>query len=549
MSDTKHKLDAICNEHLAYLYETAACKYGSFPEIDDVVQDTIMAFLVKLGRGEKIEYPKAFLASTLHHKYNDLLRQKYKNSIVTYDFDESIFADETDNIESNTEEYASVRREIGRLIYIYREVAVRYYVHGKSVEQIATELGISKGTVLSRLASARGQIKEGLQTMEKYSDVSFAPKSVSIGIWGSAGLAHEPFSLVNSPIEANILCLAYENPVSMKGIADTMGMPCAYIEPAVQKLICGELLGKTSGDLVYTRCFMQKYEDAFGDIAAQEAFADKYAEEVWNIAWKHLEPLTKRNAFAQMSEKQKATMILFCIHQALSKCITHAKPINENEPKSPPERPNGGKWLATATIYENGVRRGNKYDSSGPVFVNYSALGDEKNTCQMFDCQSLFGDAHWAYNNFKYTVSLQSVLRFYASLLPCDVTVDNTLIYELVPEFEALHIMHRNEEGKLVLDIPAFPFEEVEVWNPVTIAMQKELSNLLDAPLKNIWLSHKNRVPKHIDCAEYYKHTSALGAYLKAQLVAIVQKGLLPYNVEIGKTPLIYVAYRRKQHI
>lgn len=547
MFDTKQELDAICGEHLAYLYETAVRKYGSFPEIDDIVQDTIMVFLAKYRHGERIEYPKAFLSSTLHHKYNDMLRQKYKNSIVTYDIDKSIFADETDDIESSAEEYASVRWEIGRLIHIYREVTVRYYVQGKSIEQIADELGIAKGTVLSRLSTARGQIKEGLETMEKYSDVSFAPKSVSIGIWGNAGLAHEPFSLVNSPIEANILYLAYENPVSIKGIADTMGVPCAYIEPAVEKLVLGELLGKTSSGLVYTRCFMQKYKDAFGDIAMQEALSNKYAEAVWNIAWKHLEPLTKRNAFAQMSEKQKATMILFCIHQALSKCITHAKPIDEKEPKSPPERPNGGKWLATATIYENGVRRDNKYESSGPVLVNYSALGDGKNTCQMFDCQSLFGDAHWAYNNFKYKVSLQSILRFYASLLPCDVTVDNALIYELVPEFEALHIMHKNEAGKLVLNIPAFPFEEVEVWNPVSIAMQKELNNLLDAPLKEIWLSHKNRVPKHIDCAEYYKHTSALGAYSKAQLVAIVQKGLLPYNVEIGKTPLIYVAYRKSQ--
>lgn len=35
------------------------------------------------------------------------------------------------------EEYEPVRREIGRLISLYREVVVRHYVHGQSVEQIA----------------------------------------------------------------------------------------------------------------------------------------------------------------------------------------------------------------------------------------------------------------------------------------------------------------------------------------------------------------------------------------------------------------------------
>ncbi len=550
MSDTNHRIDEICNEHLTYLYETAAHKYGSFPEIDDIVQDTIMAFLVKLGHGDKVKYPKAFLSSTLHHKYNDMLRRKYKNSIVTYDIDESIFADEAYNIESITEEYASVRREIGRLIQIYREVTVRYYVHGKSVEQIANELGISKGTVLSRLSSARGQIKEGLQTMEKYSEYSYAPKTVSLGIWGNSGLSGEPFSLLrSSQIESNILVLAYENPVSVRGLADTMGMPCAYIEPVVDSLVSGELLGKTAGGLVYTRCFMQKYEDSFGDIAVQESLADKYAERVWEIAWKHLEPLTHLKPFEIMNEKQKATMVLFFVHEALVTCVQDCKPLSENELKVPPERKNGGRWLATATVYENGQKCDNIYKSSGPVRVNYCARNDGKSTCQMFDFQSLFGDAHWAYSDFKYRVSLQTVLRFYASLLPCGVKPDNEMIYELVPELEKLHIVRRNKNGEIVLDIPSLPFDELEMWQSMLAAMTKELKVLLKDELAKIWVSRKNKVPKHIDYSEHFIYTGACGAYHIAQLVAIVQKGLLPYNVEIGKTPLIYIVYRKAKYI
>jgi len=37
-----------------------------------------------------------------------------------------------------------------------------------------------------------------------------------------------------------------------------------------------------------------------------------------------------------------------------------------------------------------------------------------------------------------------------------------------------------------------------------------------------------------------------MGAYVKAQLLAIVNKELLPYPVVVGKTPLIYIAYRKK---
>ncbi len=549
MFDFDESFDNQCEEYLDYLYATASIKYGNESDIDNLVQETMLAFIIKVRSGEIIKYPKAFLASTLHHKYNDMLRDKYNSRIVNCDYFEDISVDDDcdENAELRRKEYEDVRRELGRLIKIYREVTVRHYIYGKTVDEISKELGIAKGTVMSRLSKGRSQIKEGLQSMEKYSEISYAPKTVSLGIWGNAGLSREPFSLIRSPIEANILVLAYEKPISVREIAGTIGMPCAYIEPIVDTLVEGELLGRTNGGLVFTRCYMQNYEDAFGDIAAEESLADRSSEKIWKTAWKHLEPLSEREEFANMNEKQKATMILFAILQALTKCVLYSKPKVENDLKNPPERPNGGKWLATATVIKNGQRRNNIYELSGPVWVNYRADNEEKNTCQMFDCQSLFGDAHWAYANFKYKLSLHTILRFYASLLPCDVLPDNNMVYELVPEFEKLHIIRRDETGKAVLDIPALTFEEVNVWNPAITKITNELCELMNDDLKRMWLSRKNKIPKYVDCAEHFKHASALGAYSTAQLVSILKKGLMPYKAEIGKTPLIYIAYQKKK--
>ena len=306
-------------------------------------------------------------------------------------------------------------------------------------------------------------------------------------------------------------------------------------------------MGRTTGGLVYTRCFVQRYEDAFGDIPSQEKLADKYASQVWEIVWKHIEPLTKRDDFAEMSEKQKATMLLFIMNQMLHDVLRKSRPDSEHTPKQPPERPDAGRWLATVTVYEHNQKRDNPYDGSGPVYVGYSANDDGKFDCQMFDCQSLFGDAHWAYNLFKYRCSLQSILRFYASLLPCDVKTDNKLVYELIPEFEKLSILKRDADGKIKLDVPALPFTEItKHWNPVCEAIKKELFELLADDLRKLWAKTKNRVPKHVDEAEYFVHAGAMGAYVKAQLLAIVNKELLPYPVVVGKTPLIYIAYRKK---
>lgn len=540
-----------CEEYLEYLYRLSERYYSDCADVDSLVQDTLTALIVKLSQGETVEHPKGFLSAVIKNKYNAWLREKYKAELVEYSDGAATETynelEEREESERKNEEYESVRREIGRLIRIYREVTVRHYVHGQTVDQISRELGIPRGTVLSRLSAARDQIKDGVKNMEKYSQISYEPKVATLGVWGHCGLNKEPFSLIHSDIEVNILNLAYENPVSIRGIADTMGMPSAYIEPIIEALVNGELMGKTASGLVYTRCFVQRYEDAFGDIPVQEKLAEKYAKQVWEIVWKHFEPLTKREVFAEMSEKQKVTMLLFTMNQTLNEVVRRSRPDKENRPKRPPIRPNGGGWLATLTIADQGQKRDNQYDGSGPVFVNYSVNNDGKNDCQMFDCQSLFGDAHWAYSHFKYKCSLQSILRFYASFLPCDVKTDNGLLYELIPEFERLCILKRGDDGELRLDIPALPFSEVtDHWSPMYRRIERELFALLSDELKNIWSRTKNRVPKHVDEAQSFVHKGALEVYPMAQILAIVNHNMLPYQVVIGKTPIVYIAYRKK---
>lgn len=540
-----------CGEYLEYLYSLAEKNYGDCTEIDDLVLDTLGAFILKIDRGDRVEYPRGFLAKVLKNKYNAWLREKYSRQFVEYCDD--ISADTCDAIEEKenealqSAEYEAVRREIGRLIRIYREVTVRYYVHGQGVDQISRELGIPRGTVLSRLSSARDQIKEGIEKVEKYSQISYEPKTASIGIWGYGGLNGEPFSLMRSNIEANILYLAYDHPVSVRGIADTMGMPSAYIEPIIDALVNGELMGRTSGGLVYTRCFVQRYDDSFGDIPAQEKLADKYASAVWDIVRAHLEPLFSHPDFVGMSDKQKATFLLFIMKQTLSEVLVQSRPDVESQPNNPPERPNAGKWLATLTVYEQGHHGINQYEGSGPVVVKYKKNDDGKNYCRMYDCQSLFGDAHWAYN-FKYTCNLQSILRFYASFLPCDVKTDNEHLYELIPEFEKLCILKRGSDGEIRLDVPALPFSTVtEYVDPACDRIKAELFELLSGELRKLWSKTKQRIPKHVDESHYFVYKGAMGAYVNAQMLAIVNQNLLPYPVVVGKTPIIFIAYRKSE--
>ncbi len=524
-------------ELLNYTYETACHLYGDDPDMDMLVQETLLALIKKEQAGEHVERPKGFLSTVLRNKRNDQLRRKYRDSIVTYDFPADLAAEEPE--EDLSDEYEAVRREISRLLKIYREVTVRHYMHGQAVEQIARELGIPKGTVLSRLSAARRQIKGGLTTMKAYSEYSYEPKSVSLGIRGNTGYTSEPFRLLSSKIEQNLLILAYEKPISLKDLADAMGMPCAYIEEAVDKLVNGELMGRTSGGLVYTRCFMQRYRDSFGDVAAQERLAADKAGLVMDIVWKHAEPLMNAPCVAKMTDKQKATLLLHVLNDALSHIVVRDM-MALDIPM--PERPNGGRWLATGSILEANEPIGGKYFTSGPVQVSDGPPMEY----MVYDYNSLFGDAHMAYDTkLPFKCKSSSIMRLFASFFTDRVKTDVSQLYEALPVFEEMHILRRDENGEMKADIPGMTFKDnAALLEPVKKAIYEELKPLLIDDLRLVCERFENRVPSHVDEREYFLNYGALNAYVPAQMLAIVEQGLFPYSVTVGETPIILVLYR-----
>lgn len=515
---------------LASLYAHANYRFGDCPEREMLVQEAFVALIAKEKKDGPVDDPMAFLCTVLHHKHNDWLRRKYRDAVVTYELPELAAPEEEDR----SEEYDVVRREIGRLLCIYREVTVRHYMHGHTVERIARDLGVPKGTVLSRLSTARLQLKRRLASMKTYSEYSYEPKRLTIGIHGEQGIRGEPHSAVASLIEQNVLIIAYEKPLSVQVIADTMGIACAYLEPIVDKLVENELLGRTSGGLVYTRFLIVREQERYGDIVAQKALAERRAEAVWSLAWKVFAPLMAHEELVVMNDKQRATWLLFCISMALSRVLMTLG----NRP-SPPERPNGGRWLAIGTVKASDESMPLPYASSGP----FTVLGRGKTRLQVYDYQSAFGDTHWRYKTLRYRCSHQEISRFFASLYDPRVSVREP-VHELIPDFEAMHLLRRAESGEIRADYPGVTFAEYETyWEPAIKLIAAELQGLLGEDLQAVCAAFKHRVPAHIDCAEQLRHFGALQAYIPAQLLSIVWQEDFPYPVTIGETPILAVIY------
>lgn len=552
-------------------------------EADEVVSDTVLSWIRDVRAGKVIENLSGYLRTVFERRLSDRLRRQYRREVEFSD-DGTVLnsiPDDSDpeELSRSVREAEAVRKALGQLAAIYREVVYCHYMKGQGVEEIACALGVPVGTVKSRLSDGRGQMRETvakhLQEKESvrvagermdtvknsvavdtrpYSEVSYAPKQVTIGIWGNVSRKNEPFCYMDSLIAQNILVLAYEKPISIRDLSAALGIPTPYVEHEVDILVRGEMMGRTPGGLVYTRIFMQTEEDGFGDVEAQEALAAEIAPIMWRMMEEGLAPLwsDETSATRTYTAKQMATFRLMLANQMLEWVLFSPQMDMRDPDVTPMPRPNGGWWLATGTVYEYGqALYTHKYSCSGPVKVNYVKPPECEGALplqmgMMMDYQSLFGATHWNYGRMKHSFGVNEILRFYASFMTDEIKPADPRIYELVPEFEKMHILHRNGDGEIKLDIPTMTFAEWDRWEAALKALTAAVIEAVGESVKALIARTVNRVPDHVDGRTTYLHSGAMGCLIPATMKALAENGCIP-DVIMGKTPVILVIYNDGQ--
>ncbi len=91
-------------------------------------------------------------------------------------------------------------------------------------------------------------------------------------------------SLVEGDLIAqNLLILAYEKPISISELSKTIGIPAAYIEPIIKKLIDGELMVRMDSGKVYTDFVITKPQNDLQYFKPQLYFSHMHFDTIWVI--------------------------------------------------------------------------------------------------------------------------------------------------------------------------------------------------------------------------------------------------------------------------
>lgn len=543
-------------EYADYLLKTAMFKVNNIEDAEDLVQETLIAALIAIHQNKPIENPKNWLVTVLHRKYYDMLRRKYRKGTVSIDMigEISVYDEISEQIE-RSEDAENIRRCLAHLTNIYRQVMVRFYMHGESVKQISEALGIPENTVKSRLDTGRKHIRKDF-TMEKYTKQSYEPETLWVAICGRQSINGESFSLVaNRKIEMNLLILAYEKPVTIPELAGAIGISTAYIEPIVERLVEGELM-KRVGDKVYTDFIIYDEHNRTANIELEQELAKKHYKAIWKDIERGLEELHEQEYYKQQTPTAREKLdSFFAVRTALHIFRNHkAEKTGKWNFEEFAERPNGGKWHAMGSRYpadydwESDCWYG-CYNIDGELdtyFKDYEGLKE----LSFSSYDTMLGKTHHGWNDIRYvkrpmdeqalTKMLYAIYSGKENLLP----IIDAHCFDNIDGLIKLGFLKKDENGKVMIDVPVIAMNDRWELYKLSDKYSAEIAENLDKEFDKL-LENAVNLPSYLKSVPNWQKYMQCASLIPMMIVMNAHENglfLAGCNLKENPVPAIFLA-------
>jgi RNA polymerase sigma-70 factor (ECF subfamily) len=179
MGETTGPLDfrSLVDQHYALLYRYAYHLSGSAADAEDLTQETYCTAQAKLFQLRDTGSARAWLCSILRNHY---LHGRRTNAAALFESLENV----PDAVEAVSEPEAAldaerVRQALSELPEAFRTPVVMFYFDEFSYRQIAEQMGVPLGTVMSRLARAKAYLRSRLRSEYAVSRLHPSPQGVT----------------------------------------------------------------------------------------------------------------------------------------------------------------------------------------------------------------------------------------------------------------------------------------------------------------------------------------------------------------------------------
>lgn len=147
-------------DHHAVLYRYAYRLTGTVADAEDLTQQTFLAAQANLGQLRDGSAARSWLFQILRNCFLKQQRQRRPRPAADLELDVEAIADDLPVDEPLDEE--RLQAALNDLPEVFRAVVMQFYFEGRSYREIAAQLELPIGTVMSRLARAKAQLRKRL---------------------------------------------------------------------------------------------------------------------------------------------------------------------------------------------------------------------------------------------------------------------------------------------------------------------------------------------------------------------------------------------------
>ncbi|SEK99133.1 RNA polymerase sigma factor [Ruminococcus albus] len=227
------------------MFRYCLSRTNSYHDAEDLAQEIL---LISCKGENSFPNEKAFYAFVWRTAEN-ILRGWYrdKNRHDISELDETLSDGSWESLEEQAAENEQLRlltRELSHLNSNYRHVMVAHYVDGLSVKDISERFLLSQSMVKYLLFQSRKRIREGVNMERNYGKLSYQPINLNLFFWGGKNNYYDKF---DSRLAQNIMMACYYDRQNEEQISLQLGVPTAYLEDDIRKLVKYELLTEKNG--------------------------------------------------------------------------------------------------------------------------------------------------------------------------------------------------------------------------------------------------------------------------------------------------------------
>ncbi len=376
------------------------------------------------------------------------------------------------------------------------------------------------------------------------------PGQLYLSFGGSEGLKGEPMSLVEGDLIAqNLLILAYEKPLAVSELSKAIGIPAAYIEPIVKRLVDGELMVQTESGKVYTDFIITKPQNALEYFKPQLDFAHRHFDTVWGILQRMSEQISKMTFEYKMGNEERTKLDRYAVLKALQD-FQHFGTDKIEAPKFP-KRKDGGWWFAQATAFDAGYNM-QEYNEASEYAIHgghrtteaFAAGGTRRIRLYEFDT-TLWDSPH------RYGFSSELYFKHIIPFLWClyaDIPIEEKLGAEIpnelishMPTLERLGLIG-NTHNKPCVKIPVLKKTEYEELCTVIKRGTEKIKSAIGAEFTSFITSMKTPIPRHLNSVpELFRYQEATRYFVMSIVREAYDKGLHLKGVDYCCPPVILV--------